>query len=224
MSVEVKVPILPESVAEATVAAWHKQVGDAVSIDENLVDIETEKVVLEVPSTVDGVLKEIRVNEGATVGEQDIIAIRKDNDRTRGFARCNRFGDHHADTSKPTILQSSFAQSRLCPKRRAQITAARENDCRVRVQAESHGLRIVGDTSADETGASSLRPRFSAGATSTANSCNAVFSPPPPLRTGETAQTIQRKSPSVCPSAARSDAAVKLPLATPVSTVPRALY
>ena len=75
MSVEIKVPILPESVAEATVATWHKQVGDAVSIDENLVDIETEKVVLEVPSTVDGVIKEIKVEEGATVGEQDIIAI-----------------------------------------------------------------------------------------------------------------------------------------------------
>jgi len=75
MSVEIKVPILPESVSEATVAAWHKQVGDSVSIDENLVDIETEKVVLEVPSTVDGVIKEIRVEEGATVGEQDIIAI-----------------------------------------------------------------------------------------------------------------------------------------------------
>lgn len=75
MSVEIKVPILPESVAEATVATWHKQVGDAVSIDENLVDIETEKVVLEVPSTVDGVIKEIKVEEGATVGEQDVIAI-----------------------------------------------------------------------------------------------------------------------------------------------------
>ncbi len=75
MSVEIKVPILPESVSEATVATWHKQVGDAVSIDENLVDIETEKVVLEVPSTVDGVIKEIKVEEGATVGEQDIIAI-----------------------------------------------------------------------------------------------------------------------------------------------------
>jgi len=75
MSVEIKVPILPESVAEATVATWHKQVGDAVSIDENIVDIETEKVVLEVPSTVNGVIKEIRVEEGATVGEQDIIAI-----------------------------------------------------------------------------------------------------------------------------------------------------
>jgi len=51
MSVEIKVPILPESVAEATVATWHKQVGDAVSIDENIVDIETEKVVLETATT-----------------------------------------------------------------------------------------------------------------------------------------------------------------------------
>lgn len=75
MSVEIKVPILPESVSEATVATWHKQVGDAVSIDENIVDIETEKVVLEVPSTVNGVIKELRVEEGATVGEQDVIAI-----------------------------------------------------------------------------------------------------------------------------------------------------
>ena len=75
MSVEVKVPILPESVAEATVAVWHKKVGDVVSVDENLVDIETEKVVLEVPSTVDGVIKELKVEEGATVGEQDVIAI-----------------------------------------------------------------------------------------------------------------------------------------------------
>jgi len=75
MSIEVKVPILPESVADAIVATWHKQVGDAVSVDENLVDIETEKVVLEVPATVDGVIKEIRAEEGATVGEQEVIAI-----------------------------------------------------------------------------------------------------------------------------------------------------
>ncbi|MBL4672078.1 MAG: 2-oxoglutarate dehydrogenase complex dihydrolipoyllysine-residue succinyltransferase [Arenicella sp.] len=75
MSVEVKVPILPESVADAIVAVWHVKVGDEVSIDDNLVDIETEKVVLEVPATVDGVIKELRVEEGATVGEQDVIAI-----------------------------------------------------------------------------------------------------------------------------------------------------
>jgi len=75
MSVEIKVPILPESVADATVAVWHKKVGDAVTVDENIVDIETEKVVLEVPSTVDGVIKELKVEEGATVGEQEVIAI-----------------------------------------------------------------------------------------------------------------------------------------------------
>lgn len=75
MSIEVKVPILPESVADATIAAWHKQVGDAVAVDENIVDIETEKVVLEVPSMVDGVIKKILCEEGATVGEQEIIAI-----------------------------------------------------------------------------------------------------------------------------------------------------
>ena len=75
MSVEVKVPLLPESVSEATVAVWHKKVGDSVTIDENIVDIETEKVVLEVPSTVDGVIKEIKFEEGATVGEQEVLAI-----------------------------------------------------------------------------------------------------------------------------------------------------
>ena len=56
MSIEVKVPVLPESVADATVAAWHKKVGDKVTRDENLVDLETDKVVLEVPAPVDGVL------------------------------------------------------------------------------------------------------------------------------------------------------------------------
>lgn len=75
MTIEVKVPVLPESVTEATIATWHKKVGDSVSIDENIVDIETEKVVLEVPSTVDGVLTEIRQEEGATVGAEVIIAI-----------------------------------------------------------------------------------------------------------------------------------------------------
>ncbi len=57
MTVEVKVPILPESVADAIIATWHKKPGDAVKREENLVDLETDKVVLEVPSPVDGVLK-----------------------------------------------------------------------------------------------------------------------------------------------------------------------
>src|SRR4051812_2234361 len=75
MSIEVKVPVLPESVSDATIATWHKKAGDAVSRDENLVDLETDKVVLEVPSPVDGVLKEIKQETGATVTSQQLLAI-----------------------------------------------------------------------------------------------------------------------------------------------------
>jgi len=75
MAIEVKVPVLPESVSDATIATWNKKAGDAVSRDENLVDLETDKVVLEVPSPVDGVLKEIRFETGATVTSQQVLAI-----------------------------------------------------------------------------------------------------------------------------------------------------
>ncbi len=75
MTIEVKVPVLPESVSDATIASWHKKAGDAVKRDENLLDLETDKVVLEVPSPVDGVLKEIKFAEGATVTSQQVIAV-----------------------------------------------------------------------------------------------------------------------------------------------------
>lgn len=75
MSTEIKVPVLPESVSDATIATWHKKPGDAIRRDENLVDLETDKVVLEVPSPVDGVLKEIRFDTGATVNSEQVIAI-----------------------------------------------------------------------------------------------------------------------------------------------------
>ncbi|MGE5626411.1 MAG: 2-oxoglutarate dehydrogenase complex dihydrolipoyllysine-residue succinyltransferase [Bacillota bacterium] len=75
MSIEVKVPQLPESVQDATLVSWHKKAGDTVNRDENLVDIETDKVVLEVPAPVAGVLKEIRVKDGTTVGAGQVLAI-----------------------------------------------------------------------------------------------------------------------------------------------------
>lgn len=75
MSTEIKVPVLPESVSDATIATWHKKPGDAVSRDENLVDLETDKVVLEVPSPVDGVLKEIKYESGDTVTSEQVLAI-----------------------------------------------------------------------------------------------------------------------------------------------------
>jgi 2-oxoglutarate dehydrogenase E2 component (dihydrolipoamide succinyltransferase) len=75
MSTEVKVPVLPESVSDATIATWHKKAGDAVKRDENLVDLETDKVVLEVPSPVDGVIKELKFQTGDTVNSQQVIAV-----------------------------------------------------------------------------------------------------------------------------------------------------
>ncbi|MEA9556292.1 dihydrolipoyllysine-residue succinyltransferase [Xanthomonas nasturtii] len=75
MATEVKVPVLPESVSDATIASWHKKAGEAVKRDENLVDLETDKVVLEVPSPVDGVLKEIKFEAGSTVTSNQLLAI-----------------------------------------------------------------------------------------------------------------------------------------------------
>lgn len=75
MAIEVKVPMLPESISDATVSTWHKKAGDRVSRDENIVDLETDKVMLEVPSPTDGILKEILKNTGSTVQAQEVIAV-----------------------------------------------------------------------------------------------------------------------------------------------------
>jgi 2-oxoglutarate dehydrogenase E2 component (dihydrolipoamide succinyltransferase) len=75
MTIEVRVPQLPESVADATLVTWHKQPGDAVARDENLVDLETDKVVLEVPAPANGVLKEIKLGNGTTVTSGQVLAV-----------------------------------------------------------------------------------------------------------------------------------------------------
>ncbi len=78
MTIQVKVPVLPESVEDATIASWHKKPGETIRRDENLVDLETDKVVLEVPAPVDGTLVEILAAEGDTVNSDQVIAIIKE--------------------------------------------------------------------------------------------------------------------------------------------------
>jgi 2-oxoglutarate dehydrogenase E2 component (dihydrolipoamide succinyltransferase) len=78
-SVDILVPDLPESVADATVATWHKKPGDAVKRDEVLVEIETDKVVLEVPASADGVLDAVLEDEGTTVSRQILGRLREGN-------------------------------------------------------------------------------------------------------------------------------------------------
>lgn len=75
MATEVKVPMLPESITDATVSTWHKKAGDKVARDENIVDLETDKVMLEVPSPIDGIIKEIIKQTGSTVQAQEVIAV-----------------------------------------------------------------------------------------------------------------------------------------------------
>src|SRR5205823_11775921 len=75
MRIEVKVPQLPESVTEATLVNWDKKPGEPVKRDENLIDVETDKVVLELPAPGDGVLIEITREDGATVASNDVIGV-----------------------------------------------------------------------------------------------------------------------------------------------------
>jgi 2-oxoglutarate dehydrogenase E2 component (dihydrolipoamide succinyltransferase) len=77
MTIEIKVPALPESVTDATIATWHKKPGDSVQRDENLVDIETDKVVLEVVAPEAGILEKVLKNSGDNVKAQEVIAVFK---------------------------------------------------------------------------------------------------------------------------------------------------
>ena len=74
MSIEIKVPVLPESVSEATLLSWHVKVGDTVQQGQNIIDIETDKVVLELPAPESGVITEILANDGDVVSASQVIA------------------------------------------------------------------------------------------------------------------------------------------------------
>jgi 2-oxoglutarate dehydrogenase E2 component (dihydrolipoamide succinyltransferase) len=121
MTLEVKVPILPESVSDATIATWHKKAGDAVKRDENLVDLETDKVVLEVPAPADGVLKEIRKETGATVTSQEILAVIEE-----GTAAAAPAAAAKPDSAKPAPAAAAapVPQPAAAPARAAELSPA----------------------------------------------------------------------------------------------------
>lgn len=126
MSTEIKVPVLPESVADASVATWHVSVGDKVSRDQNLVDIETDKVVLEVVAQNDGVITEISQEEGATVlGDQVIglVAMQMKHRQLKSQKKmtqhqinqktCLRRNQHQHQKVKKWILKYLYFQNQL---------------------------------------------------------------------------------------------------------------
>jgi len=101
MSIEIRVPTLPESVADATLISWHKQLGDHVNKDDNLVDLETDKVVLEVPAPITGTLTEILVQDGSTVIGGDLLARLELETKTTTTTQ----------TAKPTIVEPPAVKS-----------------------------------------------------------------------------------------------------------------
>ena len=115
---EIKVPVLPESITEATVAAWHKKPGDYVELDDVIVEIETDKVVLEVPAEEAGVLSEITAEEGETVSEQQVLGLIDDeagsedgqSKETQDNSEEKVEESSHARSNEPEAIQESTAK------------------------------------------------------------------------------------------------------------------
>ncbi len=119
MSIEIKVPPLPESVSDATLVSWHKKAGDAVSRDENLVDLETDKIVLEVPAPSSGTLQEIKIADGATVTSGQVLAILLEGEGAAAQPVANAEADPvpeaQPEVPEPAAAKSAESAHKLSP-------------------------------------------------------------------------------------------------------------
>ena len=119
MSIEIKVPPLPESVSDATLVSWHKKAGDAVSRDENLVDLETDKIVLEVPAPSSGILQEIKIADGATVTSGQVLAILLEGEGAAAQPVANAEADPvpeaQPEVPEPAAAKSAESAHKLSP-------------------------------------------------------------------------------------------------------------
>jgi 2-oxoglutarate dehydrogenase E2 component (dihydrolipoamide succinyltransferase) len=144
MSLEVKVPVLPESVADATISTWHKKVGDSVKRDENLVDLETDKVVLEVPAPADGVIKQLVRNEGDTVTGQEVIAIIEEGAVAAPAAEAKADAPKAKDDAKPASpakAETKSGEAALSPA--AQRVATQNKVDPESVDGTGRGGRVI---------------------------------------------------------------------------------
>ena len=125
MSIEIKVPELPESVADAVVANWYKQVGDAIDADEVLVDLETDKVILEVPTIRQGVVKEILYSVGDTVNAGQLLAVIDDEvspDSPSGDVSASSANKHQGKQIKDVQAQEADSTAAMSPSVRKLIS------------------------------------------------------------------------------------------------------
>jgi 2-oxoglutarate dehydrogenase E2 component (dihydrolipoamide succinyltransferase) len=111
MTTEIRVPQLPESVADATLVAWHKQPGDAIKRDENLADLETDKVVLEVPAPANGVVREIKIPSGTVVTSGQVLAIIEEGASAAGAGAASGASHAAAKSAPASVAKSGPADS-----------------------------------------------------------------------------------------------------------------
>jgi 2-oxoglutarate dehydrogenase E2 component (dihydrolipoamide succinyltransferase) len=142
VSIEVKVPQLPESVADATLVTWHKKAGDPVRREENLVDLETDKVVLEVPAPADGVIKEIVASDGAVVTSGQLLAILEPGSVAAAAPKDKSVPKAAPPPVKPAAQPAPSAQAPSGPPPAQQRSAASANRMgpAVRKLVEEHDL------------------------------------------------------------------------------------
>lgn len=137
---EIKVPSLPESVSDATLVAWHKKPGDTVARDENLVDLETDKIVLEVPSPASGTLKEIKIEDGATVKAGDLIAILEEGTEGGNGKQKGNGGAAAGEEEHPLKAEPAREQKAEAP-REAKADEAAESEEREESEEEDRKTR-----------------------------------------------------------------------------------
>ena len=145
MSIEVKVPNLPESVSDATVAKWHKKPGEAVARDENLVDLETDKVVLEVPAPADGVLKDISAEEGETVTEGALLGLLEEGEAPAAASQ-GKGKDKDQGEGKPDSGANSTASDKARTADQAEATG---KGAEARADLAPSVRRLVGEHAVD---------------------------------------------------------------------------
>ena len=200
MTIEVRVPQLPESVADATLVSWHKKPGDSVVRDENLVDLETDKVVLEVPAPANGVLKEIRLSDGTTVTSGQILAIIEEGaaavpgaSAPAILAASSGATAAAKDTVKPDAVKPDTAGGKLSP---AAKRVAEENKVDPKTVAGSgrdgrvSKSDVVNYLSAKDAASPAPAPAQAAAAASSAAKAPAQFVPAPSARTARAEQRV----------------------------------
>jgi 2-oxoglutarate dehydrogenase E2 component (dihydrolipoamide succinyltransferase) len=206
MSTEIRVPQLPESVADATLVAWHKQPGDPIRRDENLADLETDKVVLEVPAPANGVVREIRVQSGTVVTSGQILAVIDEGEAAASKAAASGAASGAAARTAPAPDgEPGRDGGKLSPSVRRLVEENHLNPAAIPASGRDGRL-----TKADVVGFLDKKPSAAAPAAAIAAAAAAPTPAPAAARAAAPAARPAAPQPTPAPSGARAEQRVPM--------------